>query len=129
MEGTENLDDEVFLKRHQRLELDEKRRKRYYFCSVLPFELAKIVCFALSWDIQRLREQRQYEKLKQKQVTQIQVAPATSSRRSKQPSKEVPVVQEPEALWPSVENVQFIEVTKYLPLVAFGSPVPHITAR
>jgi len=29
MEGTENLDDEVFLKRHQRLELDEKRRKRY----------------------------------------------------------------------------------------------------
>ncbi|CAB3387750.1 Hypothetical predicted protein [Cloeon dipterum] len=108
MEGTENLDDEVFLKRHQRLELDEKRRKR--------------------WDIQRLREQRQYEKLKQKQFSQIQAAPIPTNRRSKQASKEAPTVQEPEALWPSIESIQFIEVTKYLPLVAFGSPVPHITA-
>jgi len=31
MEGTENLDDEVFNKRHQRLEIDERRRKRYKF--------------------------------------------------------------------------------------------------
>lgn len=29
MEGTENLDDEVFLKRHHRLEVDERRRKRF----------------------------------------------------------------------------------------------------
>jgi len=29
MEGTENLDDEVFNKRHQRLEVDERRRKRW----------------------------------------------------------------------------------------------------
>lgn len=28
MEGTENLDDEVFNKRHMRLEIDERRRKR-----------------------------------------------------------------------------------------------------
>lgn len=47
MEGTENLDDEVFGKRHQKLELDERRRKR--------------------WDIQRLREQRRTERLLQKQ--------------------------------------------------------------
>lgn len=44
LEGTENLDNEIFLKRHQKLEIDEKRRKR--------------------WDIQRLREQRLHEKLK-----------------------------------------------------------------
>lgn len=28
MEGTENLDDEVYNKRHMRLEIDERRRKR-----------------------------------------------------------------------------------------------------
>lgn len=31
MEGTENLEDEVFLKRHAKPEQDEKRRKRYGF--------------------------------------------------------------------------------------------------
>ena len=44
LEGTENLEDEIFIKRHQKPEIDEKRRKR--------------------WDMQRLREQRMYEKLK-----------------------------------------------------------------
>lgn len=47
MEGTENLTDESFLKRHQRLEIDEKRRKK--------------------WDAQRIREQRHIEKLRQRQ--------------------------------------------------------------
>ncbi|XP_076255542.1 uncharacterized protein LOC143193296 isoform X1 [Rhynchophorus ferrugineus] len=47
MEGTENLDDEVYNKRHTRLENDERRRKR--------------------WDFQRIREQRVIEKLKQRQ--------------------------------------------------------------
>jgi len=45
MEGTENLDDDVFMKRHQKQEADEKRRKR--------------------WDIQRIREQRYHEHLMQ----------------------------------------------------------------
>jgi hypothetical protein len=44
LEGTENMEDEIYLKRHQKSETDEKRRKR--------------------WDIQRIREQRMYEKLK-----------------------------------------------------------------
>jgi hypothetical protein len=48
MEGTENVDDEVFNKRHRRLEIDERRRKR--------------------WDMQRIREQRQVEKLKQREM-------------------------------------------------------------
>uniref|UniRef100_A0A9J8AYL3 MSL complex subunit 1b n=1 Tax=Cyprinus carpio carpio TaxID=630221 RepID=A0A9J8AYL3_CYPCA len=42
----ENLDDGVFLKRHAKLELDEKRRKR--------------------WDIQRIREQRMLQRLQQR---------------------------------------------------------------
>ncbi|CAH0557555.1 unnamed protein product [Brassicogethes aeneus] len=47
MEGTENMDDEVYNKRHMRLENDERRRKR--------------------WDVQRIREQRVVEKLKLRQ--------------------------------------------------------------
>jgi male-specific lethal 1 len=42
----ENTDDAAFLQRHQKLELDEKRRKR--------------------WDLQRIREQRQMEKLRER---------------------------------------------------------------
>ncbi|CAH1395527.1 unnamed protein product [Nezara viridula] len=42
MEGTENLSDDVFDRRHYKLMVDEKKRKR--------------------WDVQRIREQRQIEK-------------------------------------------------------------------
>ena len=43
MEGTENLGDAIYLKRHQKPELEEKRRKR--------------------WDAQQIREQRALERL------------------------------------------------------------------
>ena len=43
-EYIEEIDDETFLKRHSRYELDEKRRKRL--------------------DIRRMREQQEYERLK-----------------------------------------------------------------
>ncbi|XP_075735476.1 uncharacterized protein LOC119177974 isoform X1 [Rhipicephalus microplus] len=46
MEGTENLDDEVFRKRHAKLEANEKRRKR--------------------WDLQLLREQQHTERLRRR---------------------------------------------------------------
>ncbi|KAI7797055.1 male-specific lethal 1-like 1 [Triplophysa rosa] len=59
----ENLDDNVFLKRHAKLELDEKRRKR--------------------WDIQRIREQRVLQRLQQrtekKKVTVQETKPEVSS--------------------------------------------------
>lgn len=45
-EGTEDLRDDVFLKRHAKLEIDEKRRKK--------------------WDVQQIREQRRIEKLKRR---------------------------------------------------------------
>jgi hypothetical protein len=41
----ENIDDEAYNKRHMKLEIDERRRKK--------------------WDMQRLREQKHTEKLKQ----------------------------------------------------------------
>lgn len=63
MEGTENLDDEVFLRRHNRLEIDERRRKR--------------------WDVQRIREQRVIEKLKLRhEKAEYQVKVETSNELS-----------------------------------------------
>lgn len=47
LEGTENMEDEIYVKRHTKLEIEEKRRKR--------------------WDLQRSREQAAYEKLKEKE--------------------------------------------------------------
>ena len=44
MEGTENIEDETVLKRHSKPESDEKRRKR--------------------WDLQRMRQQKQVERLR-----------------------------------------------------------------
>ncbi|XP_076326181.1 male-specific lethal 1 isoform X1 [Tachypleus tridentatus] len=46
MEGTEDIEDETFNKRHYKLEQDEKRRKK--------------------WDIQRIREMRMTEKLRKR---------------------------------------------------------------
>jgi len=54
MEGTENIADDVLLKRHEKMEKDEKQRKR--------------------WDLQRMREQQQLQKLRARQEKQLSVA-------------------------------------------------------
>ncbi|XP_075153875.1 male-specific lethal 1 [Haematobia irritans] len=46
IEGTEDLSDDTFSKRHAKLEVDEKRRKK--------------------WDVQQIREQRRIERLKRR---------------------------------------------------------------
>ncbi|XP_044267496.1 male-specific lethal 1 homolog [Tribolium madens] len=94
MEGTENLDDEVFNKRHSRLENDERRRKR--------------------WDVQRIREQRVIEKLKQRQERL-----GSGSRTDEQTDSVL-------SLWPTLENIKYLEVSDQLPVSAFGSPIPKI---
>ncbi|XP_047465281.1 male-specific lethal 1 homolog isoform X2 [Mugil cephalus] len=90
----EPLDDSVFLKRHLKLELDEKRRKR--------------------WDIQRIREQRMFQRLQQRM------------NRKK-------VVQETEpelsSFYPDTEDVEAIVITPFLPVVAFGRPLPKLTQQ
>ncbi|CAG5903458.1 unnamed protein product [Menidia menidia] len=90
----EPLDDGVFLKRHAKLELDEKRRKR--------------------WDIQRIREQRVFQRLQQRM------------NRKK-------VVQETEpdlsSFYPDTEDVETIVITPFLPVVAFGRPLPKLSQQ
>lgn len=95
MEGTENLDDDVFNRRHLRLENDERRRKR--------------------WDVQRIREQRHIERLKQRQERQ-----GSKSDEQSEPLS---------SFWPSLEDIQYIEVAEELPISAFGTPIPKLTPR
>ncbi|XP_053269457.1 male-specific lethal 1 homolog isoform X3 [Pleuronectes platessa] len=92
--SVEPLDDGVFLKRHAKLELDEKRRKR--------------------WDIQRIREQRMFQRLQQRM------------NRKK-------IVQETEpevsSFYPDIEDVEAIVITPFLPVVAFGRPLPKLAQQ
>ncbi|XP_030649551.1 male-specific lethal 1-like 1 [Chanos chanos] len=90
----ESLEDGVFLKRHSKLEQDEKRRKR--------------------WDIQRIREQRMFQRLQQRM----------NKRKVVQES-------EPELLsfYPEAEDVESIMITPFLPVVAFGRPLPNLTQQ
>ena len=59
---TQNLDDEIFAKRHAKPEQEEKRRKR--------------------WDMQRMREQRLYEKLQGKKQQRIAPIKLTKSGKN-----------------------------------------------
>lgn len=90
---SENLDDGVFLKRHSKLELDEKRRKR--------------------WDIQRIREQRMLQRLQQ--------------RMEKRKLNIQECEPEISSFYPEVDDVGSIVITPFLPVVAFGRPLPKLT--
>ncbi|XP_076163867.1 male-specific lethal 1 homolog [Ptiloglossa arizonensis] len=106
MEGTENLDDEIFNKRHLKLENDERRRKR--------------------WDVQRIREQRHIEKLKQRQERQNHQATCYNTNHT----GPCPSAVEEEAvlsLWPDIEQIQSLQVDPQLPVTAFGAPIPSFT--
>ncbi|XP_023691559.1 male-specific lethal 1-like 1 isoform X1 [Paramormyrops kingsleyae] len=90
----ENLDDGVFLKRHAKLELDEKRRKR--------------------WDIQRIREQRMFQRLQQRM----------NKKKGIQESE-----PEVSSFYPDAEDVESLLITPFLPVVAFGRPLPKLTQQ
>lgn len=69
----QSLDDGVFLKRHSKLELDEKRRKRYAMSSFrASFKRTRFLSrsfmlpLSFRWDIQRIREQRMFQRLQQR---------------------------------------------------------------
>uniref|UniRef100_A0A182WHK5 PEHE domain-containing protein n=1 Tax=Anopheles minimus TaxID=112268 RepID=A0A182WHK5_9DIPT len=86
----ENISDEAYSKRHVKLEIDERRRKK--------------------WDVQRIREQKNIERLKKRQL------------------KEQPTEQETQktitTLYPAVDTFTSIEVTDDVPVQAFGELIP-----
>jgi len=97
MEGTENLDDEIFLKRHQKPENEEKRRKR--------------------WDLQRLREQRLYEKLQQ------------GRSAGKNSNDETADCETTNTLYPDPDKIKFVEVCEKVSVTAFGQAIPSFSAQ
>lgn len=103
MEGTENLDDEIFNKRHLKLENDERRRKR--------------------WDVQRIREQRHIEKLKQRQERQNHQATCYNTNHSG-PCSSSTEEETVKTLWPDLDQIQSLQVDAQLPVNAFGAAVP-----
>ncbi|XP_039262848.2 uncharacterized protein LOC120338914 [Styela clava] len=86
----ECTDDATFIKRHMKHEQDEKKRKR--------------------WDIQRIREYRYNEKLRQKLMKQGAVY-------------EAPVI---ETFSGHLHDAESVEVHESLPVNVFGYPTPHI---
>ncbi|XP_035208954.1 male-specific lethal 1 homolog isoform X2 [Stegodyphus dumicola] len=98
MEGTENINDSVFHRRHLKCEQDERRRKR--------------------WDMQRLREQKASEKLKYKQTRDADKESENHVQRKSQS-----FYPNPRHMSLSLA-VEFIEVTEQLPVLAFGHPIP-----
>ncbi|KAL4092010.1 hypothetical protein QTP88_026593 [Uroleucon formosanum] len=96
MEGTENMSDDIFESRHYRLEQCEQKRKR--------------------WDLQRIRELRRVEYLKEGRNKH-------HSQKSNDNNKE-----ELTTLLPSPSNIKAIEITDKLPVSAFGSNL-HIKKK
>lgn len=94
-EGTEDISIEAFHKRHIRLELDEKKRKK--------------------WDIQRIREQRNVERLRRRLLKD-------------DPTDVADGVEDVGTFYPPAENIKFVQITDDLPIQAFGEFIPVINA-
>lgn len=100
----ENLSDAHFLKRHAKLEADEKRRKR--------------------WDIQRIREQVTIQRLKARyEQPDYLFKPGSSSSTTRKPP-DPPT--ERETIYPDPENITHVCVQSTIPVCAFGLPLPKL---
>lgn len=79
-----------------------------------------LIQFVFRWDVQRIREQRHIEKLKQRQE-RIGSGARTDDHITND--------ETPESLWPSLDNIKFIEITENLPVAAFGCSVAQLAPR
>eukprot|EP00118_Oscarella_pearsei_P003679 m.15319 g.15319 ORF g.15319 m.15319 type:complete len:407 (+) comp26300_c0_seq2:220-1440(+) len=95
----EDLDDQVFLKRHNKLEMEEKRIKR--------------------WDIRRARQQIREEALKKHYQSNSHLW--STSNPDQSPRKAGGKLK---TFLPSLDKMKFVEVTDSVPVSAFGQPLP-----
>lgn len=99
IEKTENIDDHVFEQRHYKYEKEEKRRKK------LDLQ-------------QQKREVDAIQKLNRKQYRgMIKDSQGKLRRRSGKLKKSI-------SLYPSLKDIEYIEVTDSLPVIAFGHLIP-----
>lgn len=105
--ATEDLSEAAFLKRHSKHEADERRRKK--------------------WDIQRFREQRTIEKLKKRHCkSDMYYSTGVGGKFSAPVSEEQANMTYPMSLFPGLNNIRHVETTEYLPVQAFGEPIPTL---
>ena len=114
MEGTENIEDETLLKRHQKPETDEKRRKR--------------------WDVQRIREQRNVARLRARydpseDSIYLNKNPDLSSKLmplNVDASSKDPAISNLISLVPDPDEADEIVVQEKLPVSVFGCVLPDL---
>lgn len=75
-----------------------------------------LLIYYFRWDVQRIREQRIIEKLKQRQER-------SGIKNEDQQHDQV------NSLWPTIDDIRFLEVCDRLPVSAFGVPIPRFTSR
>lgn len=112
LEGTENLNDDVFSRRHSKLELDEKRRKR--------------------WDIQRLRQDNYNERLRSryssnsKTIVNNNLNSSSTLNLSSQNANSSDNSNDVSSFYPSPNILKYIEISDAIPVVAFGQTIPEL---
>ena len=102
--AAERTDDEPYLRRHAKMEVIERRRKR--------------------WDIQRIREQRNVERLKASYKQRCMGWTALGLNGGKRVAAEAP-----STLLPGLEALEALEVDRRVPVTAFGTRVPALKGR
>jgi len=107
MEGTEDIEDETMLKRHQKPENDEKRRKR--------------------WDVQRIREQRHVAHLREKyDPREDHVITNLSSKLMPLNAESSKDFSSLTTLLPDPDEADEIVVQEKLPVSVFGCVLPNL---
>jgi hypothetical protein len=96
----EDVSDEAFLKRHLKYEVDERRRKK--------------------WDQQRIREQKNIERLRKRHLKEEYPEIATVSAKIPKTMK---------SFFPDVETIKFIQISDDLPISAFGEQIPKLAPK
>lgn len=96
----EDVSDEAFLKRHLKYEVDERRRKK--------------------WDQQRIREQKNIERLRKRHLKEEYAEMASVSAK-------IPKVMT--SFFPDIDKIKFIQISDDLPISAFGEQIPKLQPK
>lgn len=115
---------EAAKERHLRFEIGERKRKKYVILDFYPHK--DYVCAKKSiyfrWDVQRIRELRQNERLKEKLRRR-------KSRWNKVDSPKQQKSSTPEqitTLFPDIKSIEKIIITDAVPVTALGTSIPRV---
>lgn len=96
----EDISDEAIQKRHLKYEADERRRKK--------------------WDQQRIREQKNIERLKKRHLKEEYAEMMSLNNKVKKSMT---------SFFPDIKTIKFIQISDDLPICAFGQQIPKLTPK